>query len=56
MTRDKAIVKLVQEVDELLADYANMALDEDGKLDAFRKRRIAKIGRLLTYLKTGQGW
>lgn len=49
------IAKLLKELPELLADYEHCARDEKGNLDTFRKRRIARIGKLLVKLQTGQG-
>jgi hypothetical protein len=54
MTRDQIIAKLLKELPELLGDYEHCARDEGGRLDGFRKRRIARIGKLLVRLQTGQ--
>jgi len=32
---------------ELLADYAHLAPDVDGKIDPHRKKRIQRVGMLL---------
>jgi hypothetical protein len=53
--RDKLVVKLLKELPELLADYEHCAQDADGKVDAIRKKRVAKIGSLVLRIQTGQG-
>jgi hypothetical protein len=53
--REKLITKLLKELPELLADYEHCAQDESGKVDSFRKKRIAKIGSIVLKLQTGQG-
>jgi hypothetical protein len=55
MNRDKLIAKLLKELPELLADYEHCAKDESGKVDVFRRKRIAKIGSIVLRLQTGQG-
>jgi hypothetical protein len=55
MNREKLIAKLLKELPELLADYEHCAQDESGRVDVFRRKRIAKIGSFVLKLQTGQG-
>jgi hypothetical protein len=55
MDRDKLISKLLKELPELLADYEHLAQDADGKVDVYRRKRIARLGSLILKLQTGQG-
>ena len=54
MRRDKIIAKLLEELPGLRADYKHLAQDE-GKVDAFRQKRIRRIGSLILKLQTGLG-
>ena len=49
--RESLIRKLLKELPELLADYEHLAPDSDGKTDPHRKRRIQRIGSLLTKIR-----
>lgn len=45
--RETLVRKLLREMPELLADYAHLAPDVDGKIDPHRKKRIQRVGMLL---------
>jgi len=48
----RALVELANEIPELLADYEHCALDAEGHLDPYRKKRIETIRALLGKIKT----